>query len=282
MDERVIESGTAHEGEDGPSQAELAAVFETHGAYVRNVLRRFGVADSDVADVSQDVFVVVCRKLGGFEGRSSIKTWLYRISARTASDYHRRAHRRRERPATPSIEPTAPETQMESFVARNTARTLREALDQLGDDKRAVFVLYELEEMAMSEVALVLRCPLQTAFSRLYAARKQVNRALARAGWTGGLLAIVTPTRTVHAAAPELRALLEAWRVTLPGAWTLAGLGAQAGFVSQGGIALVAAACLAALAAASSVTAPEPPLQAHATTSIGVLHAVITPAQSKD
>ncbi len=53
---------------------------------------------------------------------------------------------------------------------------LDEALDQLDDDKRAVFVLFELEQMPMVDVAEAAGCPLQTAYSRLYAARKIVWR----------------------------------------------------------------------------------------------------------
>ncbi|MEO7733801.1 MAG: sigma factor-like helix-turn-helix DNA-binding protein, partial [Kofleriaceae bacterium] len=57
---------------------------------------------------------------------------------------------------------------------------LDEILDELDDAKRAVFVLFELEEMPMSEVAKAVECPLQTAYSRLAAARKQVERAVRR------------------------------------------------------------------------------------------------------
>ena len=245
------------EGQDrGGDTAELGALFEAHGPYVQRVLRRFGVPESDVADVAQDVFVIVCRKLDGFEGRSSLRTWLYRICARTAIDHHHRAYRRYERLTDPPDVPTTTETQVESLAMRRTADAVRGALDELSDDKRAVFVLYELEEMTMAEVALVVRCPLQTAFSRLYAARKHVNKALARAGWVGAGLAVGVPSRTAWAATPELHAVVATWRATLPGAFTLAKLGTGVGLASQGVVAMAAAACFAAVAATMSASTP--------------------------
>src|SRR5688572_14081669 len=81
--------------EDLPSVTE---VFEQELPYVARVLRYFGVPDSDLADICQEVFVVVHRKLSEFEHRSAIRTWLFRISQRTASDYRKRAHVRREVP----------------------------------------------------------------------------------------------------------------------------------------------------------------------------------------
>ena len=58
--------------------------------------RRLGVHESDVEDVCQEVFVVVDRRKGDFEGRSSAKTWVYGIALRTASDYRKRPSHRRE------------------------------------------------------------------------------------------------------------------------------------------------------------------------------------------
>jgi len=59
-------------------------------------LLRFGVPEKDVADATQDVFAVVHRKLGAFEGRSEIDTWVHGICRRVAADYRRRACNRHE------------------------------------------------------------------------------------------------------------------------------------------------------------------------------------------
>ena len=57
---------------------------------------------------------------------------------------------------------------------------LEVALNELDEDKRAVFVLFELEQASMHDVATVVGVPLQTAYARLYAARKQIEAFVAR------------------------------------------------------------------------------------------------------
>lgn len=158
---------------------DLADVFRDHAPFVWRALRRLGVREADVEDVCQEVFVVVHRKLGDFEGRSSLRTWIYGICARTASDYRRSARVRRE-VVTDAPPDTATDARQHEVLAMRQARVkLDRILDRLDDDKRAVFVLYEIEELTMNEVAEALGCPLQTAYSRLHAARKIVEAAVA-------------------------------------------------------------------------------------------------------
>jgi RNA polymerase sigma-70 factor, ECF subfamily len=151
----------------------FSEVFRTYGGYVWRVLKNLGVREADVEDVAQEVFVVIHRKLPEFEGRSSLKTWIYAICIRTASDYRRRAHVRREAIGdVPDERISAP--QLQELERRRVKVILDRALDALDDDKRAVFVLFEVEKLSMHEVAAAVDCPLQTAYSRLYAARKQI------------------------------------------------------------------------------------------------------------
>ena len=185
---------TAHEGAGGAGGARrddqagakaplpsLAEIFRDYAPFVWRALRRLGIPESDVEDVTQEVFVVVHRKLGDFEGRSSLRTWIYGICARTASDYRRSGRVRRE-VVTDAPPETSHEASHEDAVAlRQARRALDRILDALDDDKRAVFVLYEIEELTMAEVAEALGCPLQTAYSRLHAARKLVEAGVAQA-----------------------------------------------------------------------------------------------------
>jgi RNA polymerase sigma-70 factor (ECF subfamily) len=150
-------------------------VFREYAPFVWRVLRGLGVAEADVADVCQEVFVVVHRKLTAFEGRSSLRTWLYGISARTVSDYRRRASRRREVLTDAPLDQAAIGTADDALALRLACRVLDRILDDLTEEQRAVFVLYEIEELTMSEVAELLGCPLQTAYSRLIAARRHVE-----------------------------------------------------------------------------------------------------------
>jgi len=160
-------------------------VFDEYAPFVWRTLRHFGVRDADIEDVCQEVFIAVHRKLEGFEGRSSLRTWLYGICARTASDHRRRAHVRREL-AVAELPPVSIEPVQLDDIERSQARQmLARLLDELDDDKRAVFVLYEIEELNMKEVAEILGCPLQTAYSRLHAARKVVLEAAQKQGLGG-------------------------------------------------------------------------------------------------
>jgi RNA polymerase sigma-70 factor (ECF subfamily) len=159
----------------------LADIFRQHAPFVWRALRRLGVAESDVEDVCQEVFVVVHRRLGDFEGRSSLRTWIYGICTRTASDYRRSGRVRRE--IVTDAPPDAPQegAQQDVVALKQARRKLDRILDTLDDDKRAVFVLYEIEELTMAEVAEAVGCPLQTAYSRLHAARKIVEAGVEQA-----------------------------------------------------------------------------------------------------
>jgi RNA polymerase sigma-70 factor (ECF subfamily) len=150
-------------------------VFDEHARYVWRALRHLGVADAEIADVSQEVFITVHKKLPEFEGRSSLRTWLYGICLRVASDHRRRAYVRRE---LPSAEPAAERgAGAELGPGIEDRATLRALLDVLDPDKRAVLVLYEIEGFTMKEVAEIVACPLQTAYSRLHAARERLLEA---------------------------------------------------------------------------------------------------------
>ena len=163
-----------------PSPPPFAEVFHAHAPRVWRALRRLGVPESDVEDVCQEVFVVVHRKLPEFEGRSALSTWIYGIATRVASDYRRRAHVRRERPTDDLPDGRASAPQLKELEREQARRLLDEALAALDDDKRAVFVLYEIEEQPMPGIADALGVPLQTCYSRLYAARKIVEAEVRR------------------------------------------------------------------------------------------------------
>src|SRR4051812_20583490 len=112
-------------------------IFDEHARYVWRALRHLGVADAEIADVSQEVFITVHKKLPEFEGLSSLRTWLYGICLRVASDHRRRAYVRHEQP---SAEPLAEREHTSQNLATGVEdrATLRALLDLLDPDKRAV------------------------------------------------------------------------------------------------------------------------------------------------
>ena len=159
---------------------DFTSIFRDNAPFVWRLLRRLGVAERDLPDVVQEVFVVVHRNLPGFEGRSSVRTWVYGICVRAAADHRRRAHVRREVPGGELPDDGAPAPQEEALDLERARATLDRLLSQLDPDKRAVYVLFEIEQVPMEDVARAVGCPTQTAYSRYYAAREHMHAAARR------------------------------------------------------------------------------------------------------
>ncbi|GAC1300215.1 MAG: hypothetical protein NVS3B20_22780 [Polyangiales bacterium] len=156
-----------------PRRPDFRTLFDAECGYVWNSLRRLGVAENDIEDVAHDVFVTVHRRLDTYDPARALRPWLFGITYRVASDFRRLARHRRER-IDDSIEPIdeapAADERMESAQAR--ALVLR-ALDSLDLDRRAIFVMHELDGIAIPAVAQTLGIPVNTAYSRLRLSREQ-------------------------------------------------------------------------------------------------------------
>lgn len=158
----------------------LEEVYAQCFDFVWRSARRMGVAEAAVDDVVQEVFLVAHRRQADFEGRSKVETWLFAILLRVVSD-HRRTLRRKgglaPLPETLEASGSSPAEQAEN---RERVRLLHRLLDTLDDDKRAVFVLAELEQMSAPEIADALGVNSNTVYSRLRIARQKFDEALAR------------------------------------------------------------------------------------------------------
>jgi RNA polymerase sigma-70 factor, ECF subfamily len=163
---------------NGEVRPKLRQVFDEHASYIWRTLRHLGIPDADVPDLCQEVFVTVHRKLADFEGRSSLRTWLYGICLRVASEYRRRPYVRHERFASEPMPEAAGGAELGPDTRLEQRSAVLRLLDGLDEDKRAVVVLYEIEGLSMKEVAEVVHCPLQTAYSRLHAGRELMLAAL--------------------------------------------------------------------------------------------------------
>lgn len=139
-----------------------------------------GVHEADLPDMLQEVFVVVHRRLDSFDGTSKLSTWLYEICRRVASNYRRRAHVRREKPAESQRESAHHDTPEAAAIARHRKQLLGELLDQLDVDRRAVLVMFELEELSCADIAEQVGIPVGTVHSRLHHARIDLKRIWAR------------------------------------------------------------------------------------------------------
>ena len=169
----------------GPPESGIGEIYAEHFNFVWRNLRRLGVSPSSMDDAVQDVFLVVHRRLPEFEARSQLKTWLFGIVLRVAREQRRSARRHSDRLAAAALnEPdalpnddTSPHDQTER---REAAALLHEVLATMNDDRRSVFVLVELEQMTVPEVAAALSMKLNTAYTRLRDAREIFEAAVAR------------------------------------------------------------------------------------------------------
>ena len=139
-------------------------------------LRALGIPDADLEDVGQEVFVVVRRKLGGFEG-DRLAAWLYRIAARTASDQRRRAWFRRLWTRGSRIDLDTMHSHAagpaELYERREAERLLDGVLARMSEKRRVAFSLYEIEGYSGEEIAQLLDVPVATVWTRLHHARKE-------------------------------------------------------------------------------------------------------------
>jgi RNA polymerase sigma-70 factor, ECF subfamily len=163
-----------------PEPPDFAAIFREYAPFVWRALRRLGVSERDAEDVLQEVFLVVHRKLSSFQARSSLRTWVYGICVFKALDHRRLARVQREVMDCGVPDRAGDPTQEHSVELGRARAKLDALLEQLDDAKRTVFVLFEWEGLSMQEIAELMGTPVQTAYSRLYAARREVLAGLSQ------------------------------------------------------------------------------------------------------
>jgi RNA polymerase sigma-70 factor, ECF subfamily len=179
------------------------SVYAELFAFVWRTARRLGVEGSALDDVCQDVFVAVHKGLAEFAGRASLKTWVFGILQNSI-----RMHRRTLARKSPAVRSggrvvgadevsaeavcgeqavSADNSPYELVSSAQALRMAHEILDTLGDEKRAVFVLVELEQWSAVDAAEALGVNVNTVSARLRAARKEfaaaANRIRIRDNW---------------------------------------------------------------------------------------------------
>jgi RNA polymerase sigma-70 factor (ECF subfamily) len=154
--------------------------YDAHFDYVWRSLRRLGVPEAALDDATQEVFVVALRRQGQFEGRSSVRTWLFGIALNRARELARSTRRRAE-DELPDYLPdfTSPDQEQRAMEAQALELVYR-ALDELTSERRAVLVMADVEEMTASEIAELIAIPLNTVYSRIRLARRDFEAALRR------------------------------------------------------------------------------------------------------
>jgi len=170
-----------------PEALDWERFFDAHGEFIYSAVRRFGGPTIDAEDATQEVMLVVLRQHSRFEGRSALRTWLYRICINVASEARRKSRRRaafesvlgamtfwKSRDDEPRLE------------ARNALTKVQGYLSQIPEKYREVLILCELEGLPTSEVSKVLELPEPTVRARLHFARKEILELMKEAGRDSG------------------------------------------------------------------------------------------------
>jgi len=161
---------------------EFESVYAEHFDFVWRNLRRLGVPESGLRDASQEVFLVVHRRISEFVPRGTVRSWLYSILRRVALAQKRKNRERFPDGAADADELTdESQPSPESDAARGQSlRLLLELLNSLDDDKRDALVIIDIEGMSVPEACMALDVNQNTLYSRLRAARLQMRQKLSQ------------------------------------------------------------------------------------------------------
>jgi RNA polymerase sigma-70 factor, ECF subfamily len=162
----------------------FAEIYDAHVDYLWRAALRMGLDEAAAEDVIQQVFMVAFRRRDDFEGRASLRTWLFGILLRHVRQHRRLLQRKSPYAFGASVDPDlliAPGDAPDVALARTEAgRLVRRFLEQIGDEKAEVFILMEIEKKMGPEVAALLEIPLPTVYSRQRAAREQFEAFIDR------------------------------------------------------------------------------------------------------
>lgn len=168
----------------------FARLVAVHEGMVFNLAARLLGNVEEARDVAQDVFLQVYRRLGRFQGRSALKTWIYRIVVNHCRNRQRWWRRRRMDCSCPiddlsgaqevslsarSSEPTSP---FDHVRRREQRESLQHGLQALSYDHRVILLLREVEELSCEEIGSTLGLAIGTVKSRLARARESLRRQL--------------------------------------------------------------------------------------------------------
>lgn len=172
--------GSALESATSAGTDRLRSMFAAHFEFVWRSLRRLGLTDDQADDAAQQVFMVAARRLSTIEVGKE-KSFLFGTATRVASDLRRSAPYRREiAHVDPGIDLEGAACPEELLEQRRARALLDEVLNGMAPDLRSVFVLFELEEMTLTEIASLLDLPRGTVASRLRRARERFQSRLER------------------------------------------------------------------------------------------------------
>lgn len=161
-------------------RSDFRTVFQEHFSYVWNSLRHFGIRQNDLEDLTHEVFLRVHERFDECDQSRPLRPWLFAFAFRVASA-HRRLARHRVEVIGASVDPAADAAAADETLERREERELAlRALEAIELERRAVFILHDVDGVPIPEVAEALKIPTGTAYSRLRLARQECHAALRR------------------------------------------------------------------------------------------------------
>lgn len=183
-DARAEDAALVERARRGDSQA-FATLFEKYREKVYRVIFGYLHEKEDALDITQEAFIKAFKNLEGFEGKSGFYTWLTQIAINLAIDARRKRARRKivalEDYMDPRVklggttEPLSPENKL---AEKEMRERYFDALEQISEKHRTVFLLHTVEGMAYKEIADTLEISIGTVMSRLHYARKHLQELL--------------------------------------------------------------------------------------------------------
>jgi RNA polymerase sigma-70 factor (ECF subfamily) len=158
---------------------EFSAVYRAEFPFVVNSLRRLGIHQPDLEDLTHEVFMTALRRRDSYDPQRPIRAWLFGIAFRLAADFKRLVRHSRELPLEGTTE--APDRGLspdDAAVARQDRQLVLDALARIELSRRGVFIMHDIEGIAAPEIARTLEIPVGTAHSRLRQARIEFAQAV--------------------------------------------------------------------------------------------------------
>lgn len=150
--------------------------------YGNDVLRTAYLYINDMQaaeDIFQEVFIKINQSVKGFNGRSSIKTWIIRITINMCKDYLKSAYHRRVVPILDFKEDQiVSEDSYDDILKASEAETVRKVVQELPSQYKEVVICVYYQEMSMKEAAKVLKIPEGTVKTRLLRAKERLKKSL--------------------------------------------------------------------------------------------------------
>jgi RNA polymerase sigma-70 factor, ECF subfamily len=155
-------------------------IYRQHSRRVFSLALRMTRSTAEAEDLTQDIFIQLYKKIGGFRGESAFATWLHRFTVNHVLMHFRKINARRERMTEEGEMPAqaAPGTENPNQMSIVDRVALDQAIAELPPGYRMTFVLHDIQGYEHTEIARLMNCSVGTTKSQLHKARMKLRRLL--------------------------------------------------------------------------------------------------------